>query len=135
MPTWRFQPYGTPSARLNEHTNANAGPSTLKPPLAPCVAPLITHPSEATTDAEQDRGIAKEDTALVSNSYCSYITHVIERSFGARQSSPQDNHARDVIDIEKISVSCVSGRKGVARTMRNSRVMKKLYAVSPDPIL
>ena len=82
MQTWRFQPNWTPSARSNEYTNAEAGPSTLAPPLVPYVAPQATHPSgglsEATADAERIQPTAEEDTAPVSDFYCSYIPHAIE---------------------------------------------------------
>lgn len=81
MPMWRFQPYGTPSVHLNEHTNAEAGPSTLTSLLVPCVAPITRYPSggisEATADAENDQTVAEEE-APVSNSCYSYIPHVSE---------------------------------------------------------
>jgi len=69
-PTWRFQPYWTPRAHLDEHTNAEAGPSTLAPPPVPCMAPPTMHPSgglsEASADAENDQTATEEDTTPVS---------------------------------------------------------------------
>ena len=76
----QFQPYWTPHARSNEHINAEAGPSTLAPPL---VAPLTIHPSggspETTADAENNEIDTEEDEAPVSNFYCSHVPRVTER--------------------------------------------------------
>ena len=82
MQTWRFQPYGTPRAFQNEYGNAEAGPSTLVPPLIPHLAPLTTPPSggipEATANAEYNQLTTEEDRAPVSNFYCPHIPHVAE---------------------------------------------------------
>ena len=82
MPTWQPQPYGMPYARPNEHRNAEAGPSTLVPPLAPYAALPTTHPSggtsETTADADNNETITEDDTAPVSNFYCSRVPHVTE---------------------------------------------------------
>jgi len=82
MSTWRFQPYGTPRGRLNERANAEAGSSTLPLPSIPYVTLPTTYPSggtsEATADAENNNSTTEEDTAPVSNFYCSHIPHVAE---------------------------------------------------------
>ena len=84
----RFQPYETSRAHSNEYTNAEAGPSTLTPPLVPYVAPSTTHPSggssEATADAEPNQTVTEEDATPVSNLYCPRIPHVTEWLFGVR---------------------------------------------------
>jgi len=78
----RFHPYGMPHARLKEHWNAEAGPSTLVPPPIPYMALPTTHPSrgisEATADAESNDTITEEDAAPVSDFYQSHIPHVTE---------------------------------------------------------
>jgi len=82
MPAWQFQPYGTPRARPNEHMNAEAGQSTLVPPLTPYPALPTASPSgglpETTADAKNDQTITDEDSAPVSNFYCSHIHRVTE---------------------------------------------------------
>jgi len=82
MSTWRFQPYGVSHIRLNERANAEAGPSTQPLPPITYVAPPITYPSggtsEATADAETNNSTTEEDTAPVSNFYCSRTPHVAE---------------------------------------------------------
>jgi len=82
VPTLRFQPYGTPSARLSEHTNAEAGPSTLTPLHISYMVSSAMHPagglSEATADADNNQSIIEEDAAPVSSFYCSRIPRVTE---------------------------------------------------------
>ena len=85
MLTRRFQPYETYHARSNDHRNAEAGPSTLAPPSVSYPAPPATYPSggspEAAADAEKTHQITEDDTAPVSNFYCSHIPHVTGGSF------------------------------------------------------
>ena len=81
MHTRRFQPYGAPRARSDEHTNAEAGPSNLVPPLVPYVAPPPTNPSGGNTEVTADAGnqkVTEENAAPVSNIYCSRIPRVTD---------------------------------------------------------
>jgi len=91
LPAGRFQPYGTPRARLNNYGNAEAGPSALVLPPVPYVDQPTLQPSggtsEATADADQTKHVTEEDRATVSNFYCSHIPRVTEWSFGVRSPS------------------------------------------------
>ena len=85
----RFQPYGTHRAqRRNEHVNAEAGASTLRPPFIQPVGSPTTQPSggnsKATADAENDKENSEEEKATVSNFYCSRIPREPDSSFGVR---------------------------------------------------
>ena len=86
--TERFHPYGMSRARLNEHRNAEAGPSTLAPSPVPYGGPTIPPPSgglsETPADAEVNQTETEESEVPVSNFYCSHIPHVSEWSFGVR---------------------------------------------------
>jgi len=141
MPGWQFQPYGTPRARPNEHMNAEAGLSTLMPPLIPYPALPTAGPSgglsETTADAEFDQPITEEDTAPVSNFYCSHIRHVTERSFGVRRpDNPggRENRVTGASGLIRMPTSCVSGRKG-GRAFRGSQATKGLSVVSTCLVL
>ena len=67
----RFQPYGMSRARLDEHRNAEAGPSTLVLPPAPYVDQPTSQPpggiSEATANAEKTKQNTEEVRVTVSN--------------------------------------------------------------------
>ena len=95
--TGRYQPYGMPRSRSNEHGNAEAGPSTLQ--SIPYLGPTTLQPSgrtksETTANAEPTQTISEEDKITVSNFYCSHIPHVTEWSFGDRRlSGPSDRFA------------------------------------------
>jgi len=71
MPEWQFQPYGTPRVHPNGHVNAEAGSSTLMPPLVPHLALPTAGPSggspETSADAENKQTETDEDAAPVSN--------------------------------------------------------------------
>ena len=109
--TGRFHPYEMSHARLNEHSNAEAGPSTLAPSLVPYSGQIIPQPSggysETTADAEKNETATEESEVPVSNFYCSRIPHVSELSFGVRRSrSPFVNTA---CRCRGTQVTCVSG--------------------------
>jgi len=81
IPTGWFQPYELSCTGENEYRNAEAGPSTLVPPPAPCVGLPMPQPSggisETTADADNNQTPTEEDKAPVSDFYRSYIPHVI----------------------------------------------------------
>ncbi|KAF9643326.1 hypothetical protein BDM02DRAFT_3123568 [Thelephora ganbajun] len=125
MSTWRFQPYGTPRARFDEHRNAEAGPSALVPLPALYLAPPTTNPprgsSEATADAVSDQTNTEEDTAPVSNFYCS------------RALEAQENRAVIAFAMTETSANCVSGHNG-GGTFQDSQATKARWAVSADAV-
>jgi len=129
----QFQPYGTPSARPNEHTDAEA---TLMPPLIPYPALPTAGPSgglpETTADAETDQTGTDEDTATVSNFYCSHIHHVTERSFGVRrldEPEVRENHVSGVSGRTRMPAGCAPGQKS-GRASLGSQATEKLSVVS-----
>lgn len=69
MSTLRFQPYASPSPRLNEHRNAEVESSTLAPLLASHMAPLDTHSpggiSETTADGEGNSTSSEEEVVAL----------------------------------------------------------------------
>ena len=88
--TGRFRPYGMSCGRLNDHRNAEAGPSTLVPSPSPYVGHPTQQPSggmisETTASAEIMQTTTEEDKVPVSKFYCSHIPRVIECSFGVRR--------------------------------------------------
>ena len=117
IPTRQFQPYGTSYARVNKHRNAEAGPSTLLPPLVPYVdLPTPQHSGgipETTADADTNKAIAEEDKTTVSNVYHAHIPHAIEWSCGARLPSGlgalvvKDDLAHSTYRCRKMEASCV----------------------------
>ena len=95
MQTGRFQPYVMARARLYEHRNAEAGPSTLMLPPTPYVDQRRSHPpggiSETTADAVTTNQITEEDRVTVSHFYCSHVPRVSEWLFGVRNPSGPDS--------------------------------------------
>ena len=121
--TRRFQPYGMSRPRLNEHRNAEAGPSTLVPPPVPYVGLPTLQPSrgvisETTADAETIQTTTEEDKVPVSNFYCSHIPRVTECLFGVRRlsgpSAPvaKDHPAATACRCGRIPPSCATGYSG-----------------------
>jgi hypothetical protein len=82
---WVLQDYSATGTRVVGHTNAEAGPSTLRPPPAPSVGSPTPQPSgwlsETSADAEKSHTITEEAEVPVSNFYRSHVPRVIERSF------------------------------------------------------
>ena len=141
--TGRFQPYGMSRGRLNDHRNAEAGPSTL----VPSPAPYVGHPtqpsggiiSETTADAESSQTITEADKVSVSNFYCSHIPRVIEWLFSVRHlSGPGSPVVKDYLAPTahrrgKIPQSCASGR-GRKWDIEEFRPLTRLWLVSTHRI-
>jgi len=112
--TGRYQPYEVSRARSSEHRNAEAGPSTLR--FIPYVVPPTLQPSgrtisETATNAKQTKTTTEEHKVPVSNSYCSHIHHVTERSFGVRRlSRPSDGVAATACRCRRVLPTCATGR-------------------------
>ena len=99
----RFQPYGTLSrTRMIEHTNVEAGPSTLVPPRAPYVGLPAPNPSGGLSgtavDAENNQTNTEENKAPVSNFYRSHALRVAEWS-SRRQKPTRKRAPRGKVDI------------------------------------
>ena len=88
VPAGRFQPYRTTRARMNEHVNAEAGPSNLVPSLTQGVGLPTSQTSgcipETAADAVNIQTTTEEEEAPVSSFYRSQILRVAEWSFGVR---------------------------------------------------
>ena len=96
----RFQPYEIPRARANEYKNAEAGSSTLAPPLVPYVGLSMPQPSggisKTPANAGQYNKDTEEDKVPVSNFYCSRVPHMTESLSGVRPLSGLGALARTV---------------------------------------
>ena len=130
MKTWRFRPYGTPSARSSERANTKAGSSTLAPPLIQYVAPLATYrsggSSKTTAYAETKPTITEENAPPVSNFYRPHIPHVTDALFGVRRPGgprTQENAAWGVPNTSKMSTGYASGRR-VGRASKSFRATR-----------
>jgi hypothetical protein len=82
---WVLQDYSATGTRVVGHTNAKAGPSTLRPPPGPFVGSPTPQPSgwlsETSAGAEQSYPTTEEEEAPVSGFYRPHIPRVVEWSF------------------------------------------------------
>ena len=95
----RFLPYPRPRTRGTEHTNAEAGPSTLPPPHIPSVDPSTIQPSgeesETTADAEQSYSNVEEDEVMVSNfTTLIYLVRLIDHPASESDKDPGPERRR-----------------------------------------
>ena len=141
MQTWRFRSYETPRARSNEHTNKETGTSNLAPhALVPYVAPPPTNPFGGSSETTAGAGLNQttiEGAVPVSKFYCSHVPRATEWLFGVRRPyvpEAQDRHETGGFDASEIFAGCVPEHKD-GRASENSRLKKRLFAVSTDLVL